>query len=98
MNKIDNIWLGLLIGLIVPIVGSGLYYLIQFSRLATLKEFVYYLSTNRTLVTAMLSVSLVGNIAIFTLFINSRKDQAAKGIFIATVLYAVASLIWKFLL
>jgi len=34
---------------------------------------------------------------IFTLYINTRRDQTAKGIFGITVIFAIASLLFKFL-
>jgi hypothetical protein len=94
----DNLKFGLLLGFIAPIVGMVLYYLIQFKNVITFREFVHIILVQRTLLTALVSVSLVANAAIFTLYINKRLDQTAKGIFIATCIYAMASLIWKFLL
>lgn len=94
----DNLKFGLVIGFIAPIVGMLLYYLIQFKNVITFGEFVHIILVQRTLLTALVSVSLVANAALFTLYINKRLDQTAKGIFIATCIYAGASLIWKFLL
>lgn len=93
----DNIRLGLLLGFIAPIVGMLLYYFIQFRSVITFSEFLHIILVQRTLLTALVSVSLVANAAIFTFYINKRLDQTAKGIFIATCIYGVASLIWKFL-
>jgi hypothetical protein len=39
---------------------------------------------------------LVLNIALFTYYINTHRDQTAKGIFTITLLYAIASLAVKF--
>lgn len=98
MLKKDNLRFGLLIGFIIPLLGSVVYYFVQFSRIATIREFTAYLLSERSLMTAMLSVLLVVNIAIFTYYINSRIDQTAKGIFIATLFYGLLSVIWKFFL
>ena len=43
----------------------------------------------------MISVSLLANAIIFTLYINTRRDRTAKGIFIATCVYVIAGLIFK---
>jgi hypothetical protein len=94
----DNIRLGLILGFIAPIVGLRLYYFIQFRSVITFSEFIHIILVQRTLLTALVSVSLVANAAIFTFYINKRLDQTAKGIFIATCIYGVASLVWKFLL
>jgi hypothetical protein len=94
----DDLKLGIIMGFIAPIVGMLLYYFIQFRSVITFSEFVHIILVQRTLLTALVSISLVANAAIFTLYINKRLDQTAKGIFIATCIYGVASLIWKFLL
>ena len=95
MNK-DSIKLGLILGFVAPVFGMLLYYFVQFRNLATLSEFIHIILVQRTLLTALVSVSLVANAAVFTYYINKRKDQTAKGIFIATCIYGVASLVWKF--
>jgi hypothetical protein len=38
---------------------------------------------------------LVGNIALFTLYINTRRDQTAKGVFILSVVYGILVLLLK---
>lgn len=98
MLKKDNLGFGLLIGFIIPLIGSVVYYYAQFSRVATVNEFGYYLLREKSLLTAMLSILLVVNIAIFTYYINARIDKTAKGIFIATLFYGLVSVIWKFFL
>jgi len=92
----DNFRLGLVLGFIAPILAMFIYYFIVFRNLATIGEFIHIILVQRTLLTAIVSVSLVANAAIFTLYINRRKDRTAKGIFIATCIYGIASLLWKF--
>jgi len=48
----------------------------------------------RTL-SAALSISLLLNATLFTIYINSRKDQTAKGIFFTTLVYGLIVLIIK---
>jgi hypothetical protein len=55
------------------------------------------LRTNKPLITAITIPCLLLNIILFTVYINSRKDQTAKGIFAVTLIYAVASLLFKFI-
>jgi NADH:ubiquinone oxidoreductase subunit K len=95
MLRKDSLKLGLLLGFLAPLLGLLAYYFAKFS-LFTFKEFVGVVLAQKTLLTAMVSVSLVLNAAIFTYFINTRKDRTAKGIFIATCTYAIAALLWKF--
>jgi len=93
----DNLRLGLILGFIAPILGMYLYYLIQLRNLITIREYIYVILVQHSLMSAIVSVSLVANAIIFTLYINRRKDRTAKGIFIATCIYGVASLFWKFI-
>ena len=96
MNK-DNLRLGLILGFIAPFVGMMLYYLIQFRSVMTLSEFFHIILVENRLLTAIVSVSLVANAVLFTYYVNKRKDRTAKGLFIATCIYGVASLLWKWI-
>jgi hypothetical protein len=94
--KNDDLKLGLVIGLIMPVVSFFGYYFWKF-RLYTFGDFLYALRTNKPLVTALTIPCLLLNIVIFTLYINGRRDQTAKGIFAVTLLYAIVALLFKFL-
>ena len=87
--KRDNLRFGLLIGLVVPLFSILLYYWWKFS-LYTFSEFIYALRTNKPLITAITIPCLLLNVVLFTIYINAKRDQTAKGIFISTILYAVA--------
>ena|SRR4051794_12066877 len=94
----DDLRFGLLLGFLAPVAGMLLYYLIQFRNVMGFGEFLQIILQQKTLLTAMISVCLVANAAIFTIYVNKRIDQTAKGIFIATCVYGAASLLWKFVL
>ena len=98
MLKRDDIRLGLVLGFIAPIISLGIYYLVKFYPLFTLNDFFYFISTNRNQITAISVPCLVLNIALFTLYINSHRDQTAKGIFAVTLIFAIAALLLKFVL
>ena len=91
----DNLRFGLIVGFIAPLIGMLLYYFIQFRELLTLREFFKLILLEPRLLTAIVSVSLVANAVVFTYYINKRKDNTAKGIFISTCIYGGASLLWK---
>jgi hypothetical protein len=95
--KKDNLRLGLVLGLVAPILSLFTYYFIKFYPLYTLRDFFYYLSTNKAQITAISVPCLVLNIALFTIYINSHKDSTAKGIFAATIIYAIVALLFKFI-
>ncbi len=95
----DNLRLGLIMGLIAPFFGMLLFYFIKFYPAgASLGEFFQLVSEQKTLITALLSFSLFANAVIFTFYVNTRRDRTARGIFIITCVYAVATLILKLIL
>lgn len=96
MLKQDNLRLGLLLGLIAPLIGLVLYYFAAFyTRNVGFAEFIGYLRQYKSLLTGVSSISLVANAVLFTIYVNSRRDQTAKGVFVATLLYGVAVLLLK---
>jgi len=95
--KKDNLRLGLLLGLVAPIFSLVIYYFVKFYPLYTVKDFFFFLRTNKNQITAVSVPCLVLNIALFTFYINSRRDNTAKGIFGATLIYAILSLVFKFI-
>ncbi|WP_298302223.1 hypothetical protein [Hydrotalea sp.] len=90
----DNIKLGIVLGLLTPFAGMLGFYFWRF-RLLTIVEFIQYLGIEKHLITAMLSFSLLANAIVFTIYINSRKDKTARGIFAVTVIYAIGILLLK---
>jgi hypothetical protein len=95
--KKDNLRLGVLLGLIAPIISLVIYYFVKFYPTFSIRDFFYFLQTNKTQITAVSVPCLVLNIALFTYYINSHKDSTAKGIFVATLLYAILALVFKFI-
>ena len=87
----DNLKLGLILGFLAPVIGFAAYYLWRF-RLFTVKEFFQVLMMQKSLLSGIVSISLLANAVIFTLYINQEKDKTAKGIFIATCIYALVAL------
>lgn len=47
------------------------------------------------MLTGIISLSLITNAVVFTIYINRQKDHTARGIFIATCIYALAALSFK---
>jgi hypothetical protein len=94
--KKDNLRLGLVLGLVAPIVSLIIYYFIKFYPTFSVSECLFFLRTNKQQVTALSVPCLVLNIVLFTVYINSHRDSTAKGVFVATILYAIAALLFKF--
>lgn len=92
--KRDNLRLGILLGLIGPVLGLVIIYLIKFSSIS-FSEFLYeFIHTNK-LITSIGALCLLANAVLFTLYINTQKDKTAKGIFVTTLVYGIAILVMK---
>jgi hypothetical protein len=93
--KKDNLKFGILLGILGPILAMFVYYFWVFSRTISLTEYFYVLRTNKQLLTAISSISLLANAVLFTIYINTHRDNTAKGVFVATLLYGIFVLIYK---
>lgn len=93
----DSLRYGLVLGFLAPLAGLLVYYFVQFKNVTTLPGFFHFVLAEKALLTAMISVLLVANAAVFTWYVNKRKDRTAKGVFISTCMYGLSALIWKFL-
>jgi hypothetical protein len=93
--KKDNLKFGILLGITGPLLAMVIYYFWNFSRTISFSEYFYVLRTNKPLLTAISSISLLANAILFTIYINGRRDKTARGIFIATLIYGITVLIYK---
>src|SRR5687768_17265489 len=94
--KRDAVKLGLIWGLIAPILGLVIFILYKLGNLTVYEGFQYLLlEPGLRLFSAALSLSLLLNALLFTFYINSNKDLTAKGIFFATIAYGFVILIIK---
>jgi hypothetical protein len=96
--KKDNLRFGLILGFLAPMVSLVIYYFVKFYPTFSLGEFLNFVRTNKNQITAISVPCLVLNIALFTIYINSHRDFTAKGIFAATLVYAIAALLCKFII
>ncbi len=96
MFKRNDLRFGLILGFLGPVISFFGYYFYKFYPTFSFGEFVTELTRNKALVTAMTIPCLLLNIVLFTIYINSKRDQTAKGIFAVTLVYAIISLIFKF--
>ncbi len=87
--------LGFVIGAILPLIGIFIVYLILF-RTTPFPEFAQEMIHRPTIATKVISLGILINILPFIFYTNKRLDLTARGIFVATMLYAVAMLLIKF--
>jgi hypothetical protein len=92
--KKDNLKFGMVLGLLGPIVGLAAVYLISY-RSFTFGEFFNFFITDNKRITSIGALSLLANAVLFTLYINTHRDNTAKGIFLTTVIYGIGILVLK---
>lgn len=94
--KKDNFIFGFVMGLLAPCIGFVIY---KYNQLATLsyKEAIQYMvyQPGHNMLTVAISLSLLANATLFTIYINAGIDKTAKGIFAATIIYALTALSLK---
>ena len=96
MLKKDSIVLGIVLGILGPLIGLLILKYKRFGMLSFKEVFQYMsLQPGHGMLTAGLTVSLMMNALLFTIFINSRIDKTAKGIFGATLIYGILVLVMK---
>ena len=94
--KRDNLKLGLVLGLIGPLLGLVVIYFVREDfRSLTFNEYLEFVFTENKLITSIGSLSLLANVVLFTLYVNTRRDKTAKGIFIVTLVYGIGILVLK---
>ena len=92
--KRDNLKLGLVLGLVGPVLGLIVVYFLKFSAYGFL-EFLDYFFNTRGLITSVGALCLLANAVLFTIYVNTHRDNTAKGIFATTLVYGIAILIIK---
>lgn len=95
-SKVDNLKLGLLLGIIAPALTMLIIYLIQFTNF-NLSELVDLL-VEKKVFTKIVSLCVIPNLALFFLFLNKNYYYSARGVLMATVLFALFVFITKFAL
>jgi hypothetical protein len=94
--KKDNLKLGLVLGLLGPILGLAVIYFVSYSAFSFGEFFDLFINSNK-LITSIGSLSLLANVILFTIYINTHRDNTAKGIFLITLIYGIGILVLKIL-
>jgi hypothetical protein len=88
--KKDNFLMGLIMGLVAPILGLLIFKFTKLNSYSLTDTYHYMIwEPGFKTLTAALSLSLLLNAVLFTLYINSHKDKTAKGIFTTTLVYGL---------
>lgn len=94
--KKDSFGLGLILGFVAPAIGILLFKLNKFRSFSFKEVFQFmYVETGHGTLSVALSLSLLLNAVIFTVYINTNRDKTARGIFATTVFYGIFVLLLK---
>jgi len=86
---------GLLLGIIFPILGVLVMYLVKFNT-DSFGSFIGTLFRQPKVGAMVLSLALIANLIPFLFFTSRRLDLSARGVLVATMLYAVPIIIMRF--
>lgn len=92
----NSLIFGAILGFIGPLIGLLIFKFTKFTNI-TFSDTIRYMimeQGHRTL-SVGLSLALLVNAILFTIYVNGRRDQTAKGIFALTVLYGICILLLK---
>jgi hypothetical protein len=94
--KKDNFILGTILGFAGPIIGIFIFKYVKFNSFSYASTFEYmYKEEGHATLSVALSLSLLINAVLFTIYINTNKDKTAKGIFALTCVYGLFVLCLK---
>jgi hypothetical protein len=93
MSLKDNIFTGLVSGIVSPVLAFAVYTKINTpgTPLSTVIQHIRNLGITSTII----SISVFINLLVFFIFIWSKADQSARGVLAATFVYAILVVILK---
>ncbi len=88
--KKDSTVMGLIMGLLAPLLGFVIFKMYKFAPLSMGEMWIYVVNEPgfKTL-SVGLSLSLLLNALLFTIYVNTNRDYTARGIFITTLVYGL---------
>lgn len=95
-SKFDALPLGLILGIAAPIITMLIVYFTKFN-LYKIDELLDYLVA-KELFTKIVSLCVIPNLVLFFIFIRKNYLYSARGVLMATILFAVFVFITKFAL
>jgi len=95
-SKINSTTLGLIIGILVPVLSVLLVYMVRFQSDMSIQTFIDSMLVHRIYTKVVALGVYFGNIVFFFLFIKTDLLKAARGVLLATILYSLAIMIFRF--
>lgn len=86
IERLDNFFIGLLIGIIFPAIIFWLYWLFRYHQIGFPMRFIKYLM-NGYLLSNVIKICGLGNLGLFYLGLNKDLNRFNKGVIVSLVLY-----------
>ena len=96
LRKYDRLWLGLVLGIITPVLVMFVYYKINFFYIRV--DTFLYEAFMKSIFLPLLSLCVIGNLLVFFIFLQTDRYYSSRGVVFATLLYAILIFILKFTL
>ena len=93
--KRNSLLFGIILGLIAPILGMLGYYFWKFYPTYSLGAFFDVIFSNKSILSGLSTFALFANVVLLTLYLNTRRDETAKGIFLISCVYAIGAIVLK---
>lgn len=94
-KSFNNLTIGIILGIIIPLISVYFFYLAK-NLAQDFGSYIEYLIKYK-LVTKILSVAAISNLAVFYIFLQTNRYQSSRGIIIATFLYAIITILYLFI-
>ncbi len=91
----NSIIAGIVVGLIAPIITMYIFYSFQNNFYGDFDKYIKTIIQIKV-ISKVLSLSILGNLAVFYIFIHSNRYFSARGVIYATLIYAITMLLFMF--
>lgn len=92
MNK-DTIWVGLIPGLILPVIVGVSYYFYTFGFDSSENYLTMFM--REEMLSPLLAIGCFFNLVLFFVLLRRHKDRSAQGVILSTIFYGVWIVIMK---
>jgi len=93
--KKNSVLLGIFLGLVAPLLGMLGYYFWKFYPTYSIGEFTHVILSQKSILSALSTFALFANVVLLTVYLNTRRDETAKGIFLISCIYAIVAIVLK---
>jgi hypothetical protein len=75
--------------------GMLCYYFWKFYPTYSIGDFLNIILSEKAILSALSTFALFANVILLTIYLNTRRDETAKGIFIISCVYAITAIVLK---